>query len=90
MHSALDNLLGPDKPLIAEKFDSNEAAGLIRSGRSRLHDSKNTALSIESRFDLAYNAAHAFCLAALRSERLSPKTSIHRISIVAAYYGTRP
>lgn len=73
MHSALDNLLGPDKPLIAETFDSNEVAGLIRSGKSSLHDSKNTALSIESRFDLAYNAAHAFCLAALRAKGYRPR-----------------
>ncbi|MGA1273285.1 MAG: hypothetical protein ACO3WO_03785 [Burkholderiaceae bacterium] len=29
-------------------------------------DSKNAALSIESRFDLAYNASHALSLAALR------------------------
>ena len=32
----------------------------------RLADTENTANSAESRFDLAYNAAHAFCLAALR------------------------
>lgn len=31
-----------------------------------LRDALNESLSIESRFDLAYNAAHAFCLAALR------------------------
>lgn len=43
-----------------------EIAGLIRSGLARLEDSKNTNLNIESRFDLAYNAAHALSLAALR------------------------
>ena len=32
----------------------------------RLHDAQNTTLALESRFDLAYNAAHALCLAALR------------------------
>ncbi len=31
-----------------------------------MKDSKNDSLSIESRFDLAYNAAHALSLAALR------------------------
>ncbi|MFD2452696.1 hypothetical protein [Ideonella paludis] len=31
-------------------------------------DAANTALAIESRFDLAYNAAHALCLAALRAK----------------------
>ncbi len=43
-----------------------EIAGLIRSGLARLKDSKVESLSIESRFDLAYNAAHALSLAALR------------------------
>ena len=37
-----------------------------RSGLVRLADSKREANSLESRFDLAYNAAHALCLAALR------------------------
>ena len=39
---------------------------MVRSGRVRLKDAQNTALSLESRFDLAYNAAHALSLAALR------------------------
>ena len=33
---------------------------------ARLADAHNDALSLESRFDLAYNAAHALSLAALR------------------------
>ena len=33
---------------------------------SRLADAAKTTNSLESRFDLAYNAAHALCLAALR------------------------
>jgi len=43
-----------------------EIAGLLRSGAVRLADAKNERLSKESRFDLAYNAAHALSLAALR------------------------
>lgn len=39
---------------------------MIRSGAVRLRDAENTTLSLESRFDLAYNAAHALALAALR------------------------
>jgi hypothetical protein len=31
-----------------------------------LKDAHHQGLSLESRFDLAYNAAHALCLAALR------------------------
>ena len=33
---------------------------------ARLKDSQNPANSLEGRFDLAYNAAHGLCLAALR------------------------
>ena len=39
---------------------------LIHSGTVRLADAGNDKLSFESRFDLAYNAAHALALAALR------------------------
>jgi len=64
--SELENLCGPNKPLRNEAADFREIDGLIQSGRVRLADSKNAALSIESRFDLAYNASHALSLAALR------------------------
>jgi hypothetical protein len=60
MPSPFENLSGPGKP------DANEFAGLKRSGHARLKDALNEALSLEGRFDLAYNAAHALCLAALR------------------------
>ena len=63
---SLFNLSGPGKPLKAEPPDTAETAGLLRTGRARLMDAGNAALSLESRFDLAYNAAHALCLAALR------------------------
>lgn len=43
-----------------------ELEGLLRSGQHRLHDASKADLSLESRFDLAYNAAHALALAALR------------------------
>jgi hypothetical protein len=66
MTSPLENLSGPGKPLRREKPDPVEVAGLARSGRVRLADAKLTANSLESRFDLAYSAAHALCLAALR------------------------
>jgi hypothetical protein len=66
MRQALENLSGPGKPLKAEPTDAPEIAGLLRTGNARLTDARNTTLAIESRFDLAYNAAHALCLAALR------------------------
>lgn len=66
MTSPFENLSGPGKPLKAESPDAKEFAGLKRSGQARLQDALNASLSLESRFDLAYNAAHALCLAALR------------------------
>jgi hypothetical protein len=66
MTSAFQNLCGPGKPLKAEQPDAAEFAGLVRSGNARLKDAQNKSLALESRFDLAYNAAHALCLAALR------------------------
>jgi hypothetical protein len=66
MTSALENLTGPGKPLRAEPPDSKEFAGLQRMGLARLQDAQKTGLALESQFDLAYNAAHALCLAALR------------------------
>lgn len=64
--SSLENLAGSGGPLRAEAPDVAELTGLIRSGRIRLADAKREANSLEGRFDLAYNAAHALCLAALR------------------------
>jgi hypothetical protein len=54
--------------LKAEAADEQECAGLTRSATVRLNDAKQTILSLESRFDLAYNAAHAAALAALRGQ----------------------
>lgn len=62
---ALNNLAGIGK-LKIEPPARSEFEGLLRSGQHRLNDAEIAALSLESRFDLAYNAAHAFALAALR------------------------
>ena len=43
-----------------------EIDGLVHSARSRLTDAEREDLALESRFDLAYNAAHALALSALR------------------------
>lgn len=66
MTSPLDNLAGPGKPLRVERPDPAEFAALVASGRARLEDAQVASLSLAGRFDLAYNAAHALCLAALR------------------------
>lgn len=61
----LDSLVSIDR-LKDEPGDQTEFDGLVKSGRVRLQDARNDTLSIESRFDLAYNASHALSLAALR------------------------
>ena len=66
MPSPLENLCGPGRPLTAEPRDAREFEGLRRSGTTRLADARIEGLSLEGRFDLAYNAAHSLCLAALR------------------------
>jgi hypothetical protein len=66
MTSPLGNLAGPTGSLRKEPPDAEEYAGLVRSATVRLVDAENTDNSVESRFDLAYNAAHALCLAAMR------------------------
>ena len=62
MTSALERLgdLAPEPP------DAKEFAGLRKAGLARLKDAGNADLSLESRFDLAYGAAHAMSLAVLR------------------------
>ena len=44
----------------------SEIEGLLRSAAARLRDAARADNSDDSRFDLAYNAAHALALAALR------------------------
>jgi hypothetical protein len=61
----LKNLAGI-RQLKEEPGTKEEIAGLLRSGTVKLDDAKNQSLNQESRFVLAYNAAHALSLAALR------------------------
>ncbi|HEX4583197.1 MAG TPA: hypothetical protein VH183_00090 [Burkholderiaceae bacterium] len=61
----LENLVRIHR-LKAERASLGEFQGLVRSGLARLKDAQSPSLSPESRFDLAYNAAHALALAALR------------------------
>ena len=61
----LDNLVKTGQ-LKKEPFNQQEFDGLVSSGAKRLKDANNIILAHESRFDLAYNAAHSLALAALR------------------------
>lgn len=67
---ALENLADLPQPQLQREAvavtDLVEIEGLLSSGAHRLKDAGNESLSIESRFDLTYNAAHALALASLR------------------------
>lgn len=52
--------------LAVEPGAPGEINGLLTSGGEQLADARNEGLALSSRFYLAYNAAHAFSLAALR------------------------
>ena len=68
----LERLTGPGKSLTAAPPDAKEFSRLKHSGVTPLKDAENTTNSLEGRFDLAYNAAHALCLAALRYHGFRP------------------
>jgi hypothetical protein len=61
----LDNLVRIGK-LKTEPPSARELHGMFASAVARLKDAGNPALSFDSRFDLAYSAAHALALFALR------------------------
>lgn len=62
---ALDNLVRIGQ-LKSEPPSRSEIEGLIRSGVLRIRDAEVEVLSLDGRFDLAYNAVHSLSLAALR------------------------
>ncbi len=62
---ALQNLV-KIRQLKEEPPDQSEFDGLVRSAERKLPDAQNAGLSSESRFTLAYDAAHSLALAALR------------------------
>jgi hypothetical protein len=63
----LDNLVRINR-LKTEPASRREFAGMLNSGRTRLVDAQNDGLDPDSRFDLAYGAAHRLALAALRHQ----------------------
>jgi hypothetical protein len=70
--SPLERLATPGNVLAKEPPDAKEFDGLVRSGLARLTDAERESNSLDSRFDLAYSAAHALCLAALRHHGFRP------------------
>ncbi len=67
----LDNLVRTGL-LKSEPPKQAEIDGLLHAGRARLTDAMKLQNSIESRFDLAHNAAHSLSLAALRLRGYRP------------------
>ena len=61
----LENLAKINK-LQREPASAREQQGLLASAQARLDDAIHGKLKFDSRFDLAYNAAHALALYALR------------------------
>ena len=61
----LDNLV-KIKQLKVEPPDQNEFDGMVNSAKRRLQDSQVEGLSEDGQFSLAYGAAHALALAAMR------------------------
>lgn len=61
----LDNLVGIGK-LKLEPASRAEFDGMVSSARTRLTDAQNEGLDLDSRFDLAYGAAHRLALVSLR------------------------
>ena len=61
----LDNLVKINK-LKKEPPDQNEFDGMVNSAKRRLDDSEVEGLSEDGQFSLAYGAAHALALAAMR------------------------
>jgi hypothetical protein len=63
----LENLARIGK-LKREPPSPRELQGMLASALARLADAGQSGLSFDSRFDLAYNAAHALALYALRRQ----------------------
>jgi hypothetical protein len=63
----LDNLVRINR-LKTEPPTRDEYLGMVAAAKSRLKDAQNKDLDSDSRFDLAYGAAHRLALAALRRE----------------------
>jgi len=62
----LENLVKIGKLKVDPSTD-DEVMGLIQRGLVKMEDYKHPDLSIDTRFDIVYGAAHALCLAALKN-----------------------
>lgn len=86
MSSPLERLndLTPEPP------DANEFDRLKSAAATRLQDARNTQLALGSRFDLAYHAAHSYCLAAVRYHGFRPKNRYMVFQVLPHTLGLGP
>jgi hypothetical protein len=78
---ALENLAGTGQ-LIAEPTSVEEVSGFLLRAQEQLDDARTATLSPASRFSLAYDAAHAFALVALRAHGYRPGRGLgHRLVV---------
>ena len=87
--SELENLVRARR-LKREAPDQAEFDGLVRSGEARLKDAQIKGISLEGRFDLAYNASHALALAALRWHGFRPDNRYVVFQTLPHTLGLRP
>jgi hypothetical protein len=85
----LDNLV-KIRRLKTEPPTHSEYAGMFESARKRLIDAHNEDLDPDSRFDLAYGAAHRLALAALRREGYRSEDRVAVFQTLAHTLGTDP
>ena len=85
----LENLVQVGR-LKREPPREDEVESLRRSGEARLEDAANPSLSLESRFDLAYNAAHALALASLRRLGYRPESRYIVFQVLPHTLGLAP
>ncbi len=71
----LDNLVKVGN-LKTEAASRSEFDGMVKSARRGLADAQNESIETDSQFDLAYEAAHKFALAALRQQGYRSETRI--------------
>lgn len=85
----LDNLVKIGR-LKVEPPTPNEYQGMVTAARSRLKDAQNEDLDPDSRFDLAYGAAHRLALAALRRKGYRSENRITVFQTLVHTLGTAP
>jgi hypothetical protein len=83
----LDNLVRINR-LKAEPASRSEFAGMVKSARTRLVDAQNESLDPDSRFDLAYGAAHRLAVAALRHKGYRSENRITVFQILVHTLGS--